>query len=72
MSEGRFVCQANMLLFLIHGLNRTPLSLALLGRRLSQHGHRVRYFAYAAFHESFDQIVARLVATLRAAAAQQQ
>jgi hypothetical protein len=60
-----------MNLLLIHGLNRTPFSLALLGWRLSQQGHRVRYFGYAAFRESFDRIVARLAATLRATAAQQ-
>jgi hypothetical protein len=55
-----------MRLLLIHGLGRTPLSLALLGRRLSQQGYSVRYFSYAAFQESFDQIVGRLVATIRA------
>ena len=59
-----------MHLLLIHGLGRTPLSLALLGRRLAQQGHRVRYFGYAAFQESFDQIVVRLVATIGAAADQ--
>ena len=57
-----------MRLLLIHGLGRTPLSMALLGRRLSQQGHCVRYFGYAAFHESFDQIVARLGATICATA----
>jgi hypothetical protein len=60
-----------MRLLLIHGMGRTPLSLALLGRRLSQQGHCVRYFGYAAFHESFDQIVARLVATICATASSQ-
>jgi hypothetical protein len=55
-----------MRLLLIHGMGRTPLSLALLGRRLSQQGHNVRFFGYAAFQESFDQIVDRLVATIRA------
>jgi alpha-beta hydrolase superfamily lysophospholipase len=59
-----------MRLLLIHGLGRTPLSLALLGRRLSQQGHSVRYFSYAAFQEFFDQIVGRLVATIRATANQ--
>jgi hypothetical protein len=57
-----------MRLLLIHGLGRTPLSLALLGRRLSRQGHNVRYFGYAAFQESFDQIVGRLVAMIRATA----
>ena len=66
MLEGRFVWQSDMRLLLIHGMGRTPLSLALLGRRLSRQGHSVRYFGYAAFHESFDQIVDRLVATIRA------
>ena len=59
-----------MRLLLIHGMGRTPLSLALLGRRLTQQGHSVRYFGYAAFRESFDQIVGRLAATIRATAAQ--
>src|SRR5215211_488723 len=67
MLEGRFVCQGDMRLLLIHGLGRTPLSLALLGRHLSQHGHSIRYFGYAAFYESFDQIVARLVTTISTA-----
>jgi pimeloyl-ACP methyl ester carboxylesterase len=55
-----------MHLLLIHGMGRTPLSLALLGWRLSQQGHQVRYFSYAVFHKSFDQIVGRLVATILA------
>jgi alpha-beta hydrolase superfamily lysophospholipase len=70
MLEGRFVCQSDMRLLMIHGMGRTPFSLALLGRHLSQHGHTVRYFGYAAFHESFDQIVARLIVTMRATADQ--
>jgi thioesterase domain-containing protein len=59
-----------MRLVLIQGMSRTPLSLALLGCRLSQLGNPVRYFGYAALHESFDQIVGRLVATIRATADQ--
>jgi pimeloyl-ACP methyl ester carboxylesterase len=55
-----------MRLLLIHGMGRTPLSLALLGRRLSRQGHSVRYFGYAAFQESFDQIIERFIATIRA------
>jgi hypothetical protein len=49
-----------MRLVLIHRMSRTPLSLALLGHRLSQLGNSVRHFGYAALHESFDQIVGRL------------
>jgi hypothetical protein len=64
---GRFVCQNTMRVLLIHGLGRTSLSLLLLGQRLSQQNHRVRYFGYAAFQESFDQITCRLVATIRVA-----
>src|SRR5687767_11466868 len=61
---GRSFClQNHMRLLLIHGMGRTPLSLALLGRRLSQQGHRVRYFGYAAFYESFARIVATICAT---------
>jgi hypothetical protein len=33
-----------MRLLLIHGMGRTPLSLALFGRRLSQQGHQVGSF----------------------------
>jgi len=69
--EGRFIWQSDMRLLLIHGMGRTPLSLALLGRRLSRQGHSVRYFRYAAFQESFDQIVDRLVATIRVTVEQQ-
>src|SRR5690348_17321649 len=68
MLEGRFVCHDHMRLLLIHGMGRSPLSLALLGRRLARHDHTVHYFGYAAFLESFDQIVSRLVAAIRAAA----
>jgi hypothetical protein len=68
MLEGRFVCHTGMRLLLIHGMGRSPLSLALLGRRLARQGHSVHYFGYAAFLESFDQIVNRLVAAVRAAA----
>jgi esterase/lipase len=56
-----------MRLLLIHGLSRTPRSLALLGRRLSRQGHNVRYFGYVVFRESFDQIAGRLVASICAA-----
>jgi alpha-beta hydrolase superfamily lysophospholipase len=54
-----------MHLLLIHGMGRSPLSLAILGRHLSQRGHSVRYFGYAAFLEPFAQIVNRLTATVR-------
>ncbi|NET08808.1 MAG: alpha/beta hydrolase [Symploca sp. SIO2B6] len=47
-------------ILLIHGLGRTPLSMRFLGRYLEQQGHRTQYFGYAAFAESYDQIVARL------------
>ena len=57
-----------MRLFLIHGLGRTPLSLAILGWRLSRQGHYVHYFGYTAFQESFDKIVIRLITTVRATA----
>ncbi|HEY1015894.1 MAG TPA: alpha/beta fold hydrolase [Herpetosiphonaceae bacterium] len=46
---------------LLHGQGRTPLSMALLGRRLRLSGHAVQSFGYAVFAESFDRIAGRLV-----------
>ncbi len=48
-----------MRVFLIHGLGRTPLSLAVLGARLRAAGHRPSYFGYWASRQSFAAIVAR-------------
>lgn len=49
-----------MHLLLIHGLARTPVSLALLSRRLRQAGHHTEFFSYFAFAEDFDAIAQRL------------
>lgn len=49
-----------MKVLLIHGLSRTPVSLAGLGWRLHDQGWQPDHFGYAAFLESFDQIVVRL------------
>ncbi len=58
-----------MKVLLVHGLGRTRLSLALLGRRLSASGHTPEYFAYSSLVESLPHIVGRLVMRLRALAA---
>ncbi|HEY9887680.1 MAG TPA: hypothetical protein V6D02_04720 [Candidatus Obscuribacterales bacterium] len=49
-----------MKVLLIHGLSRSPLSFASLTWRLHQQGWQTEHFGYAAFVESFDQIVVRL------------
>ena len=60
-----------MKVLLIHGLSRTPLSLWTLERRLQQAGWATEHFAYAAFLETYDQIVGRLRDRLQAIAAQE-
>jgi hypothetical protein len=46
---------------LVHGLGRTPLSMALLGRRLASAGYEVRRFGYiAALGDSIDTMARRL------------
>lgn len=54
-----------MKILLIHGLSRTPVSLAGLAWRLNDRGWQTEHFGYAAFWESFDQIVTRLQQQLR-------
>jgi pimeloyl-ACP methyl ester carboxylesterase len=49
-----------MQVILIHGLGRSPLSLLSLEGALQGAGHVTHQFGYAAFAESYDQIVARL------------
>lgn len=49
-----------MAIIFIHGLARTSLSLLGLEWRLRTKGHKTVHFGYAAFAESFDQIVERL------------
>jgi len=49
-----------MKVLLIHGLSRTPVSLAGLAWQLQARGWQTEHFGYAAFLESFDQIVVRL------------
>ena len=58
-----------MKVLLVHGLGRTQLSLALLGRRLTTSGHETEYFSYFPWAESQPRIVARLVARFRRLAA---
>jgi pimeloyl-ACP methyl ester carboxylesterase len=54
---------------LVHGLGRTPASLARLGGALRRAGHEPEYLAYFAFAESYEQIRQRLVTRLRELAA---
>src|SRR5438093_2753825 len=61
-----------MRVVLVHGLERTRLSLALLARRLSMSGHTPESFPYSALAETHDRIVSRLVARLRRLAAQRE
>jgi hypothetical protein len=60
-----------MHVLLIHGLGRTPLSLALLRGRLRRHGHSLHSFGYAAWWEPFEQITRRFVAWARRTASGQ-
>lgn len=53
---------------LVHGLGRTPLSLAYLGRTLARAGLRPGYFGYYAWAESHSRILERLSARLAALA----
>ena len=49
---------------MVHGLARTPVSLARLGRALRREGCATATFPYAAFAQGVESIVARLAATL--------
>ena len=58
-----------MRVLLVHGLGRTPASLALLHRALRRAGHAPASFAYYAFAQSYEGIRRRLVAQLQTWAA---
>jgi alpha-beta hydrolase superfamily lysophospholipase len=49
-----------MRLLLVHGMGRTPLSMARLARFLRREGHRVERLGYVAAVESFDRIRRRV------------
>lgn len=49
-----------MRVLLVHGLGRTPASLAVLAMRLRAHGHEMAMFGYLPLAQSFDSIVDRL------------
>jgi pimeloyl-ACP methyl ester carboxylesterase len=53
-----------MLVLLVHGLGRTPLSLFGLAPALRRAGHRTRFFGYLPTFEPLPRIVRRLVARL--------
>lgn len=57
---------------LVHGLGRTPVSCRSLARSLRRTGCATESFVYAAFAQSFDAIVARLVRRLESIAARGQ
>lgn len=51
-----------MRVFLIHGMGRTPASMAWLALRLRWAGHQTRLFGYSVTLESLDQIAERFLA----------
>ncbi len=53
-----------MLVLLVHGLGRTPVSMFGLAAHLRRAGHRTRFFGYSPTLESFPHIVRRLTALL--------
>ncbi len=55
-----------MRVFLIHGMGRTPLSFALLRRRLQTAGHEVTLFHYLVLRESLEQVSLRFAEQLAA------
>lgn len=57
-----------MRLLLVHGMGRTPLSLARLSRALRRDGHQVERVGYVAAVESFDSIRSRVRGRLEALA----
>jgi hypothetical protein len=58
-----------MAVLLVHGMGRTPRSMARLARMLQQEGHWVENFGYHAARESFDAIARRLTIELTQLAA---
>lgn len=54
-----------MHVMLIHGQGRSPLSMAMLGWRLSRQDYRVHYFGYASYFQMFADIVARFVQAIQ-------
>jgi hypothetical protein len=54
-----------MLVLLVHGLGRTPLSLFGLASSLRRKGHRTRFFGYSSAFESVPRITRRLTDALR-------
>ncbi|MEM9908060.1 MAG: alpha/beta fold hydrolase [Cyanobacteria bacterium P01_D01_bin.44] len=59
-----------MKVILIHGLGRTPVSLWGLARHLQRQGFTTQQFGYAPFAETYENIVNRLVDTLKKQAKQ--
>jgi hypothetical protein len=50
---------------LIHGQGRSPLSMGILGYRLSRQQYTVHYFGYASFFQTFERITQRFVQIIR-------
>lgn len=61
-----------MNVLLIHGMGRTPLSMASLGRWLRVQGHHVESIGYLSATQSFDAIVTRVHARIASIAARGQ
>lgn len=59
-----------MRVFLIHGMGRTPLSMAILKGRLEKAGHQVTLFGYLVTTESLTAIGERFITTVRESLAQ--
>ena len=57
-----------MLIVLVHGLARTPLSLFGLAPALRRAGHHTRFFGYSPTLESLPRVVRRLTERLRSLA----
>jgi hypothetical protein len=54
-----------MNIVLIHGQGRSPLSMGVLGWRLSRQQYMVHYFGYASYFQTFENITQRFVQTIR-------
>lgn len=54
-----------MLVLLVHGLGRTPVSMFGLAAHLRRAGYRTRFFGYSPTLESFPRILRRLTTLLR-------
>jgi hypothetical protein len=54
-----------MHIMLIHGQGRSPLSMSILGWRLSRQQHHIHYFGYATYAQTFEDITRRFGQIIR-------